>query len=276
MPTIVKETVPISDEQRTIRVFLPSDYYWNEEKSYPVLYMHDGQNLFDPSEASFGKAWNIGSAMEVLESQHEIEDIIIIGIDSNTRGYGRMNEFSPWVHNRPDYVQGVPEINAGGEGDKYVDFIVHGVKPFIDHQYRTLPERQNTAIAGSSLGALISIYAGLKYNHIFSKIGALSPALWFAKNELLNYVRNCELENEMKIYIDVGTEETSYHKIAEFPQIYLNDTLELHGALKEKNIDEYHLKLFIEDGAKHNEESWGRRFYGFVTWMFGELCEAKI
>jgi len=153
----------LDNRERRIWVYLPPDYNQSNRR-YPVLYMHDGQNLFDQA-TSFAGEWQVDETLERLFKEKGFA-IIVVGIDNG--GERRIDEYSPWVNS---------EYGRGGEGDAYVRFIVETLKPYIDSKYRTLPNE--TGIMGSSLGGLISIYAGFKYPEVFKYVGAMSPAFWF-------------------------------------------------------------------------------------------------
>ena len=165
--------IPQLNRGRKVWLYLPPDYY-TSNASYPVVYMHDGQNLFDKKTAYSGE-WNADETMNRLFRDKNLK-VIIVGIDHG--GDKRLDEYSPWVNDK----------YGGGEGDQYLEFITNTLKPFIDTNYNTLTDKENTAIIGSSMGGLISHYAGLKYPNIFGKIGVYSPAFWFAP-EIKEYSR---------------------------------------------------------------------------------------
>src|SRR5690606_36165183 len=144
---------------------LPPDYE-TSAKYYPVLYMHDGQNLFDV-RTSFSGEWKVD---EHLDSLFLLGDpgCIVVGIDNG--GTNRINEYSPWVN--PQY--------GGGQGDQYIEFLIETLKPYIDQNYRTLPDAEHTGIMGSSMGGLISYYGGLTNQNVFGRIGAFSSSFWFS------------------------------------------------------------------------------------------------
>lgn len=263
---IQKVALPFDNKPRTIRIYLPKEL---KQKHYPVLYMHDGQNLFDPSTAAFGKVWDIANTLESLETQKQFSGIIVVGIDNDPEGINRLEEYSPWDNDQfNDMISWVPVSQVRGRGEDYIQFIIHKVKPYIDEHYPTRPDTEHTAIAGSSMGGLISLYAIFQYPQIFSNAGVFSPALWFAKEELFQFIKKKKLPKKLKLYLDVGTEETNDEKKPDFPQVYINDTLELFERLTEMGMDKKRLKLVVEAGADHSEISWARRFPGFIHWMY--------
>jgi predicted alpha/beta superfamily hydrolase len=214
------------DRKRQITVFLPENYR-DCSKSYPVLYMHDGQNLFEDRDASFGFSWGIKDYLE----QRGLE-LIVVGIDCNHIGYNRFNEYGPWINRSlAQDLFGLDE-ELGGEGDAYISFIVHELKQLIDSKYRTLPDE--TSMAGSSMGGLISTYAACKYSHIFRKIASLSSVYWFNQKEIEALIKDSDLSAIEKFYMDVGTKEitASIHH-----QDYINSSDAVYDILKEKVSD---------------------------------------
>ncbi len=160
--------MPQLNRTRRIWLYLPPDYQTGNRR-YPVIYMHDGQNLFD-NTTSFSGEWGIDETLNQLFPTDS--GAIVVGIDNG--GSDRTNEYSPWMN--PQY--------GGGQGDLYARFIVETLKPYIDQNFRTKPEREFTATIGSSMGGLISYYLGLKHQQVFSKIGIFSPSFWFSSGVL--------------------------------------------------------------------------------------------
>lgn len=264
-------TIPYTGLPRRIWVCLPSGYA-SCDLRYPVLYMHDGQNLFDESTSYSGVTWDIQNTLERAMLRGETEGVIIVGIDNaggNENTVGRLDEYSPWVNDQLKHMEG-SNINRdiGGYGDKYAQFLVNVLKPLIDKEYRTLPEREKTGVAGSSMGGLISLYLGLKYDDIFSKVGAFSTAVWFKEDELIKLIHEHGPDTDSKWYIDIGTEESSSDAVENFNKIYLHGTMLVHETLLEVGVKEDHIKLVVDEGAKHNEEAWARRFPEAFRWMY--------
>jgi len=234
---------------RTVRVwvYLPPDYGKNEKKRYPVLYMLDGQNLFDNATAFAGE-WGVDETLEELYNKTGFS-IIVVGIDNG--GERRIDEYAPWKNER---------YGKGGEGNATLEFIVENLKPYIDALYRT--ERGETGIMGSSLGGLLALYAGFAYPDTFRYVGAMSPSLWF-NPEIYGFIENAERGPE-KIYLYWGTSEGSD------PREMIEDGRKLVEVLKEKGyVEGRNLKVVVEEGGEHNERYWGRHFAEAVTWLFG-------
>jgi predicted alpha/beta superfamily hydrolase len=194
--------VPITplNRERTIRVFLPKSYHENLDKTYPVLYMHDGQNLYRDEDASYGISWGISDYLD--ESGLEL---IVVGIDC-AEGLQRLDEYGPWKTTAMDDMLTEERKSIGGEGKEYIDFLVYELKPLIDRKYRTNPEE--TSMAGSSMGGLISTYAACVYPSIFKRVASVSSAYWFNQEELEELIKISDLSDLERFYLDIGTKES--------------------------------------------------------------------
>ncbi len=233
----------LGNQKRRIWMYLPPDYHSNS-KHYPVIYMHDGQNLFDQSIAYSGE-WKVDEILNDLFLEKKFA-CIVIGIDNG--GKQRIDELTPWPN----------EKYGGGNGKAYVDFIVQTLKPDVDQNLRTLPQQENTAIIGSSLGGLISFYAALTYPKVFGKIGVFSPAFWI-NPEIESYAKNHGHITHQKMYFITGELEGETY-INKMKQV-IND-IETAGYPK-KNITSKVIK-----GGKHHESTWSADFKNAVEWLF--------
>ena len=235
---------------RDISVYLPPQYLSEPARRFPVFYLHDGQNLIDPRLSYVpGRTWRINETADSLANSGEIEPVILVGI-ANT-GLGRMAEYT---HAR-DFKMG------GGDGHLYGRLITEELKPFIDNTYRTQPN--HTALGGSSLGALISLYLGLKNRQIFSKLAILSPSIWWNHRSILATVNESTPTPPMKIYLDMGTHEGARH---------LRDADLLHKLLKTRGWrDGVDLSYTRADGATHDESAWAHRFPNVLRFLFPNL-----
>ncbi|WP_048148176.1 alpha/beta hydrolase-fold protein [Palaeococcus ferrophilus] len=243
--TTFKMLIPQLNRTRRIWVYLPPDYN-TSGRHYPVLYMFDGQNLFD-SATSFAGEWGVDETLERLYNESGFS-LIVVGIDNGADK--RIDEYAPWVNR---------EYGRGGEGDAMVRFIVETLKPYIDSHYRTVPNE--TGIMGSSLGGLMAVYAGFAYPETFRYVGAMSSAFWF-NPEIYDFVR--DTTGPEKIYIDWGTLEGND------PGEMIATNEKMVEILREKGYVEGENLLVVEDkGATHNEYHWGRRFPNAVLWLFG-------
>ena len=234
--------MPQLDRERIIRVLLPRDY-GNTKRSYPVLYMQDGQNLFDPKTAFGGRDWQIPAT---LFKQPLRRQTIVVGID-NGHEY-RLNEYAPY----PNKGNG-----NGGEADLYCQFIINTLKPFIDKTYHTLPDRDNTGIAGSSMGGLCAYYAGLAYSNIFGKVGVLSPSIWFNPS-VVELAENAPSLKSAFFVCGSKTESRSMEK-----------TLEgMYHAFKTGGFSDTQFQVIVRDRGKHNEFFWTIEFKKMFEYLF--------
>jgi predicted alpha/beta superfamily hydrolase len=234
--------------QRDLFVWLPASYSEGQRR-YPVIYMHDGQNLFDQA-LSYAGEWRVDETMSELGAQHEA---IIVGIAN--AGRHRLDEYSPFRDTR---------LAAGGAGDAYLAFVCETVKPMIDREFRTLPGRAHTGLIGSSMGGLISLYALFRRPETFGFIGAFSPSIWFAEHAILEYVAAAPFVPST-IYLDMGTHEGRDDTdvdpdTATAPSRHLLDTRQMHSLLLQKGYrDEVDLRYVEDHGAGHHESAWARR-----------------
>lgn len=226
--------------KRTLAVWLPPSYAASGSKRYPVIYMHDGQNLFDKATAFIGEEWGADEAAAALAAQAPALEAIIVGVYNTGE---RSAEYTP----HRDAARG------GGKGREYARFIVKEVKPFIDASYRTLPGRRHTSVAGSSLGGLISLYLLLEYPGVFSGAGVLSPSLYWADRALPALAAKKAAAGKMKIWLSMGTEEGEGAERA----AALEDARKLRGVLLGKGFAENKDLVYVEDqGARHSEKYW--------------------
>jgi predicted alpha/beta superfamily hydrolase len=236
---------PQLDNRRDILVYLPPSY-GSGDRRYPVVYMHDGQNLFDEA-TSFGAEWGVDQTLEAGAEQGL--EAIVVGIPN--LGDARLDEYSPWPEERHD---------AGGSGDLYVDFLVQTLKPVVDRDFRTLPGREHTGIAGSSMGGLISLYAFFRNPETFGFAGVMSPALWFGGRRIYDFVEAAPFVPG-KLYLDVGTQEGSEE---------LQDVRRLRDILVAKGYEKGRNFLYVvEMGGAHNERAWARRLRKELHFLLG-------
>ena len=246
--------MPQLDRNRRIWLYLPPDYA-TSDKYYPVLYMHDAQNLFDV-QTSFTGEWEVDESLNDLFTQGD-HGAIVVGIDNGQAE--RSNEYSPWWNS---------QYSAGGDGAKYVDFIVETLKPHIDANYRTLTDREYTCLFGSSLGGLISQYGLMEHQDVFGKAGVFSPAFWF-NPEIFDHSENTPKTDAMKVYMLAGIPEGNGSVV--------DDVNQMEIALFNNGFsnDEFN-KAFHADGA-HSEWYWAREFPWAYLWLFNgtDLTDAS-
>ena len=235
--------MPGLDRKRSIRLYLPPSYQ-TSEKRYPVVYMHDGQNLFDNLTANESE-WGVDESLNQLAEKNGIE-LIVVGVDNG--GDFRMNELSPWVNKRFGEAQ----------GRQYMDFIVEVVKPFIDTNFRTRTDRLHTAIMGSSMGGLISHYAVHAYPHVFSKAGIFSPSYWYSQ-KVFSYTQLKKAPLDARLYVMYGDKEGDG---------MIADTDKMQRQLRQQGHPRQNTYFKRVPKGEHNEQLWRAEFSEAVQWLF--------
>ncbi len=244
-------TSTILGNRRGVWIYLPPSYGENAAARFPVVYMHDGQNLFDPRAAFGGVAWDADGAMNGGAESGAIREAILVGVENTA---ARIDEYTP----TRDAMYG------GGNGDAYLRMLIDEVKPMIDRDYRTLPDRANTALVGSSLGGLISSYAGVRRADVFGLIGALSPSTWWNDRVLLREVASTPTRpaRPLRVYVDSGNAGASMDGVA--------DTRELAATYRSVGyVEGSTLHYVVQDGAQHNELYWSMRLPGALAFLLG-------
>jgi predicted alpha/beta superfamily hydrolase len=235
---------------RELVVYVPPGYDSSSDR-YPVLYLQDGQNLFDPATAFAGQDWRADVTADDLIVQGEIEPTIIVGI-YNT-GVRRILEYTPTRDSR----------RMGGKGERYAMLLAREVKPFIDAAFRTRRTVADTGVGGSSMGGLVSLQAGLLYPHVFGKLALLSPSVWWDQQAILKTIEGYRLTVRPRIWLDAGTEE------GDAPEHVIADLRKLRAALMEKGWREgVDLRYSEVDGAGHHESAWAVRFGPVLQYLF--------
>lgn len=239
--SIFEIDAPQLQTKKKIWVYLPLNYEISNKK-YPVIYMHDAQNLFD-KDFSFGGEWNIDETLDSLKAK-----VIMIGIEHGNEK--RLEELTPYKN----------EKHGGGNADAYLEFIVKTLKPHIDSIYRTKTNTKNTGIWGSSLGGLVSFYATLKYPDVFGKVGCFSPAFWVNKKEIFQKMEDTP-KLKTKIYLLCGDKEDSGNMVADMKEM---ETLINSNRCECKKLN----KSVIVKGGEHNEKLWRNAFAKAYLWLF--------
>lgn len=245
-------------QDRLIRVYLPKSYNEGKRK-FPVLYMHDGQNIFNDNDAIGGTSLELENYLD--ESGLEV---IVVGIDQNIKD--RINEYCPWVNG--EYSKKIlgHVSTLGGKGIEYVDFIVNELKPFIDNKYRTL--KDNTAMAGISLGGLITTYAMCRYPQVFKNISVLSSAFYRNQEEIEKLIKDSDLSLIESIYLDCGDKESGNEEIIN--KEFLASNKAIYDSLKEKLTS---AEFTIINDAEHNYSFFKERvpkLFSFLTKNSGQ------
>lgn len=195
-------TIPQLTGKKTRKgyVYLPESYALQTHRRYPVMYMFDGHNVFFDSDATYGKSWGLADYLKRTK-----KDLIVVAVECNHAGNGRLEEYSPLSYENTT----LGEIR--GRGKIYMDWLVNELKPAVDAKLRTLPDRNNTLICGSSMGGLMALYAAVEYNHIFQRAACLSSSLWVAPAKIFRRISQANISYDTCIYLDYGSEEIYNH-----------------------------------------------------------------
>jgi predicted alpha/beta superfamily hydrolase len=236
-------------DDRDLLVWLPPGYDADARSRYPVLYMHDGQNLFEPDTAfKKGEHWRVGETATELVEAGRIEPPIIVGIAN--AGERRIQEYTPTRDARL----------GGGLAREYGRMLVDEVKPFVDATYRTRTDAASTGLAGSSLGGLVSLHLGYAYPRVFSRLAALSPSVWWDRRAILRTVRSTRPKPPLKLWVDMGTAEG---------RRALDDARLLKAALVGAGwVVGGDLHYAEYEKAGHSEAAWAERVGPMLEWLF--------
>lgn len=234
-----KFEIPQLARQRRVWIYLPADYEISH-KQYPVIYMQDGQNLFDAYTSGYGE-WGVDEIMDKLPAK---DQCIIVGVEHG--GEHRLSEYDPY-----DTKYGK------GEGSGYADFLVKTLKPYVDGHYRTKKDPRNTTVAGSSMGGLISMYAILKYPDVFGNAGVFSPSFWLPP-AIYDYAKQRSLKKYTRIYFVCGDSESDS---------MVADMKKMASLVRAKGISEQNTPEVVVKEAKHNEKQWNGDFPAFYQWL---------
>jgi predicted alpha/beta superfamily hydrolase len=246
---ILAPDFPLAQLRRTRRVwvYLPPDYATGL-RHYRVLYLQDGQNVFDQF-TSFAGEWGVDETLDALAANgQDPVSCIVVAVDNGSKH--RLDEYSPWRNRR---------TGRGGEGAQYADFLAHTLKPYIDYHYRTQPGRAATGIAGSSMGGLLATYAALRHPAVFGRVGVFSPAYWFAGQALLAYVAQQSPRPDTRWYFVCGTQES--------PTMAPLMTA-VYDALRDAGVPNNNLSIKVLADGQHAEWFWQREFGPAYRWLF--------
>ncbi|MCC6790013.1 MAG: alpha/beta hydrolase, partial [Hyphomonadaceae bacterium] len=234
--------------KRKLIVYLPPNYR-SAKTRYPVLYMHDGQNLFD-DQAIWG-GWGVKNWADQMIKAGQLKPFIVVGVENTI---GRMDEYT----HTTDKISGT---SAGGKANDYADFLLKDIKPYIDGLYRTQPDHRHTAVMGSSLGGLISLWLGVHYPRTFFRIGALSSTFGWGKiganNPTLGEIFQTKGFQNLVVYIDSGSPQDNYQVT-----LQMRDTMRQLGYLDDLNLLHY-----VEPNAIHNEKAWRDRLHRPLSFL---------
>lgn len=235
--------------QRDLIVYLPPGYDEQPQRQFPILYLHDGQNLFDGATSFIpGQDWHVGQTADQAIQQGRVEPLIIVGIYN--AGKQRLREYTPTR---------APKLGGGG-ANRYAKFLLEEVQVMVKERYRVREGVESTGIGGSSLGGLVSLYLGLRKPKIFGKIAALSPSVWWNERMILRFAGSAAVKPLPRIWLDIGTREGP--RIVDDVERF-RDTLLKKGWQAERDL---HYERV--DGAEHNETAWAQRVAPFLQFLF--------
>lgn len=231
---------------RAVWVYLPPSYGSDPDQHYPVVYAMDGQNVFESGTAFGGNEWKMDEAAERGMRAKTMREAIIVGVSN--AGSQRIQEYSPKAD--PEY--------GGGGAEKFAQFLTQELKPMVDGAYRTLPGAENTAVLGSSMGGLVSLYLGLAHSNTFGLIGALSPSLWFAEKDMIrSWAEQPPQQRPQRLWLDMGDRESQSDLDQNGVPDTLDNTRQLEQILRQQNQP----GLIYREirGGTHSEASWSER-----------------
>jgi predicted alpha/beta superfamily hydrolase len=242
---------------RFLRVWLPPGYDdpQNSERRYPILYLNDGQNLFEPGTSFNGVEWQVDETADRLIRAGIVTPMIIVGIDN--AGRDRIREYMPHRSLQPMMLR--------VQGTRYPNFLIKEVMPFVARSYRVASGPENTGLGGSSLGALISLYTAIARQGVFGHLLLESPSLWAANGQIIKESRSVTRWPE-RVFLATGTAEAGRE---DRDRSVVDDVRELGGIMRRGGLDDRHLRIFIDEGATHHESAWARRFPDALTFLFG-------
>lgn len=251
--------MPQLGRQRRVLVYLPADYARQPARRYPVLYLHDGQNVFDEA-TSFGGEWGVDETLDKLrQTGQDATGSIVVAVDNGNEF--RSDEYIPW---HSDSLKGQP--HQGGQGGAYVDFLAKTLKPYVDAHYRTRPDAAHTGVAGSSLGGLISVYAALKYPKVFGEVGVFSPSFWVCNDSLRAFAKTHPAAHTARFYFVCGPKES---------KTMLPLMTQWRDELRAKGVPAANLLLHAPADGQHREWFWRREFPAAYQFLFLPTAKAK-
>ncbi len=239
---------PYKDTMRTIHLYVPP-YYYESTEHYPVMYMLDGHNLFHDASATYGTSWDLEYYLDQSDKK-----IIVVGIECPHEGESRLAEYAPCLFESPRTSQII-----NGYGDEFIKWVIYHLKPFIDSHYRTLPFREDTAIAGSSMGGLMALFSVIAYNQYFSKAACLSPSIGFCRDYLKKAINQVDIVDDTRVYFSYG--ECEIETIESLPE----DVRYFADAFVEQNAETL---VYNQPGGEHNEASWREQNPKYIEFLW--------
>jgi predicted alpha/beta superfamily hydrolase len=243
--------VPQMQTERRVWIYLPSSYN-KGNRHYPVLYMHDGQNVFNQA-TSWGSEWSVDETLEQMALEDPTLEAIVVAIDHG--GNERNNEYNFTIN---------AEYGFGGKGEGYAAFLAETLKPYIDSNYRTLPEPDHTIIAGSSFGAYVSLFTAIRYPDHFGRVGGISFVMWHDNGAIIQLIQHSVLSPALRVYLSIGELETDN---PEFNHIANEHVTLVRQTLITAGIPESRIRFDFVPGGKHNESTWSSLFPEVHRWL---------
>jgi predicted alpha/beta superfamily hydrolase len=257
----VKRDVGREGMARDIVVYLPPSYGHLKTAHYPVLYMHDGQNVFD-AKTSYAGEWGADEAAQELAARGW--ECVIVAVPN--MGAARIDEYGPW---RDDKVK-LPGLDGGGgRADEYLDYLLEDVKPLVDRSFRVLTDAGHTGLAGSSMGGMISLWCALEAPDVFGFAGCFSPAFWVGKGNIFKYAQS-HVAPGLRVYLDCGGREGGSSRDS---RAYLGDSRRMREILQAQGC--YDLVYLEDEGANHSEPMWRKRFPAVLEWFLNPRRKPK-
>src|SRR6184192_1101199 len=244
--------------QRDVFVYLPPGYRRFSSRRYPVLYMHDGQNVFDAATSFAGVEWGVDETAQRLIHRKLIEPLIIVAVANI--GEERIHEYAP----TPGVIEPKdhPKKRSRGLARIYGKFLIEELKPFIDSKYRTKPEAEFTGLGGSSLGGLLVMTLGLWFPNVFSRLAVMSPSVWWDDEVIVRGVMALDRKLPLKIWLDTGTAEPGWEQARNLCAALVERGWNLHDDLEYHEIE----------GADHSEAAWGARVDPMLRFLYPPIA----
>lgn len=255
---IVKRNFPFpaKNTTRMLHIYLPDDYD-HSGKRYPVMYFFDGHNLYRDQDATYGKSWGLEAFLKSWR-----KDMIVVGLECSHEGNERLHEYSPYSFG--NFFMG----DVHGTGLQTMEWIVNEVKPVIDRDYRTYSFREATGIGGSSMGGLMSLYAAVRFNSVFSKAACLSSTLGPCFQDAAREILDCELNADTRVYLSWGTEEAGGTREtieADWQSHTAKNNLAVEALLRQQDVN---TKLFCQRFGHHCEADWEKQVPEFMEYLW--------
>ncbi|AZN41068.1 alpha/beta hydrolase [Paenibacillus albus] len=243
--------VPQLQTERRVWIYLPRSYN-NGDRSYPVIYMQDGQNVFNQA-TSWGTEWGVDETLERMGQEDPALEAIVVAIDNG--GKERNNEYNFTIN---------AEYGFGGKGAAYAEFLAETLKPYIDSHYRTLPEPEHTMITGSSFGAYIALYTSIRFPDQFGRVGGISFVMWHDNGAIIQLIQQSVISPALRIYLSIGDLETDK---PDFNQIAYEHAVQARQTLIAAGVPESRVRFDYVPGGTHHESTWSKLFPEVHRWL---------